>query len=111
MARVLAAAVVGVTMAVAACGGATTPERTAPAPAGPRLTAATARSLDAQLKSEVADAGVPGASAAIGFPDGREWTAATGAAVLRPPAPWTPRTSVTFDSVTKIATAALALRL
>jgi CubicO group peptidase (beta-lactamase class C family) len=45
------------------------------------------------------------------LPDGREWTSAVGAAVLDPPRPMTGRTSVSFDSVTKVATAALGLRL
>ena len=36
---------------------------------------------------------------------------AAGAAILRPRTPMTPRTSIAFDSVTKVATAALAMRL
>jgi CubicO group peptidase (beta-lactamase class C family) len=54
---------------------------------------------------------VPGISAAIVFPDGREWAGAVGDAVTVPREPMTIRTALQFDSVTKIATAALALRL
>jgi D-alanyl-D-alanine carboxypeptidase len=45
------------------------------------------------------------------FADGREWRSATGAAVLEPRRAMTPATALPFDSVTKVATAALALRL
>jgi D-alanyl-D-alanine carboxypeptidase len=78
---------------------------------GPRLTAQIARTLDARLRQKVAETGIPGASAAIVFPDGREWSGAAGAAVLKPRRPMTVRTSLPFDSVTKVATAALAMRL
>jgi D-alanyl-D-alanine carboxypeptidase len=67
--------------------------------------------LQAALEATVRETGVPGASAAIVFPDGREWSGAAGRAVLHPPRPMTTRTALPFDSVTKIATAALALRL
>ena len=77
----------------------------------PRLTAQLGRSLDAQLREKVADAGIPGASAAIVFPDGRMWSGAAGHAVLEPERPMTTRTSLPFDSVAKVMTAALALRL
>jgi D-alanyl-D-alanine carboxypeptidase len=70
-----------------------------------------ARNLDAEFRRRVADAGIPGASAAVVFPDGREWSAAAGDAVLRPRRRMTTRTALPFDSVTKVATAALALRL
>ena len=45
------------------------------------------------------------------FSDSREWRSATGAAVLKPRRAMTPSTALPFDSVTKVATAALALRL
>ena len=45
------------------------------------------------------------------FADGREWTGAAGDAVLKPAQPMTPDTSLPFNSVTKIATAALVMRL
>jgi len=76
-----------------------------------RLTPKLARTLDATLRSQVSQAGVPGASAAIVFPDGREWSLALGAAQLKPRVAMTTRTSFPFDSVSKMATAALALRL
>jgi D-alanyl-D-alanine carboxypeptidase len=82
-----------------------------PTPAGPRLSPQLARALDARLRSDVAGTYIPGASAAIVFPDGRVWSGAAGAAILRPRTPMTPRTSINFDSVTKVATAALAMRL
>lgn len=92
-----------------ACGG-NAPEPK-PAPQGPRLTASVERELDTRLRERVADAGIPGASAAIVFPDGRVWRGAAGDAVVKPRRPMTPATSLPFDSVTKIATAALAMRL
>jgi D-alanyl-D-alanine carboxypeptidase len=101
--------VVVVCVALGACGGEQAAR--APAPDGPRLTPGLARTLDARFRAEVIDAGIPGASAAIVFPDGREWTSAVGSAVLHPPRPMTARTSISFDSVTKVATAALGLRL
>ena len=78
---------------------------------GPRLTATVARELDAKLHEQVKDALVPGASAAVVFPDGRVWEGAAGAAVVEPARPMTSQTSLPFGGVTKIATAALALRL
>src|SRR5215208_3992036 len=90
------------------CGGGGQP---APSASGPRLTGAMSRGLDRQLHKKVAETGIPGASAAVVFPDGREWSGAAGQAVLKPRRPMTPQTSLPFDSVTKIATAALALRL
>ena len=58
-----------------------------------------------------ATAGIPGASAAIVFPNGREWSLAVGAARLKPRVAMMTRTAFPFDSVSKMATAALALRL
>jgi D-alanyl-D-alanine carboxypeptidase len=85
-------------------------ERARPPP-GPRLTTAVARDLDAKLRQKVKDTLVPGASAAVVFPDGRVWEGAAGVAVLEPRRPMTSQTSFPFASVTKIATAALAMRL
>ena len=83
----------------------------APAPTGPRLTAKLGRELDKSLRVAANDGGIPGVSAAIVFADGREWRGATGDAVLSPKREMTSDTSLPFDSVTKVATAALALRL
>jgi len=94
---------------IAGCGGGA-PDRPR-SPSGPRLTVQLGGSLDAQLREKVADAGIPGASAAIVFPDGRMWSGAAGHAVLEAERPMTTRTSLPFDSVTKVMTAALALRL
>ena len=67
--------------------------------------------MDAEFRRRVQDAGIPGASAAVVFSDGRVWSAATGDAVLRPRRRMTTRTALPFDSVTKVAVAALGLRL
>ncbi len=99
-----------VVVAVAGCGGGHHRESAAHT-GGPTLTDALARTLDAQFRREVTLAGIPGASAAIVFPDGREWSRAVGAAELKPRVAMTTRTSFHFASVTKMATAALALRL
>ena len=98
-----------VAVALAGCGGGH--RESAAHAGGPTLTRALARTLDAQFRREVTLAGIPGASAAIVFPDGREWSRAVGAAELEPRVAMTPRTSFHFASVTKMATAALALRL
>ena len=45
------------------------------------------------------------------FPHGRMWSGAAGDAVVKPRRPMTPATSLAFDSVTKLAAAALAMRL
>ena len=92
-----------------ACGGGDRPSPSPPP--GPRLTAAVERELGARLREGVADAGIPGASAAIVFPDGRMWRGAAGDAVVKPRRPMTPETALPFDSITKTATAALALEL
>jgi D-alanyl-D-alanine carboxypeptidase len=106
--RALACAAV-LSLLSAGCGGGA-PDRP-PSRSGPRLTAQLGRALDTQLREKVADAGIPGASAAIVFPDGRMWNGAAGHAVLEPERPMTTRTSLPFDSVAKVMTAALALRL
>jgi D-alanyl-D-alanine carboxypeptidase len=99
-----------VILAGPACGGGDEPEPR-PTPPGPRLTADVARELDMRLRERVADAGIPGASAAIVFRDGRVWRGAAGDAVVKPRRAMTPATSLPFDSITKVATAALAMRL
>lgn len=99
-----------VVVAVAGCGGGHHRESAAHA-GGPTLTDALARTLDAQFRRDVTLVGIPGASAAIVFPDGREWSRAVRAAELKPRVAMTTRTSFHFASVTKMATAALALRL
>ena len=101
------ACVVVVALAGSACGGTT---KRAAAPPGPRLTPGLAHALDAQLRGGFVEEGIAGVSAAIVFPDGREWSAADGLAVIATKQPMTPRTSVPFNSVTKMATAALVLR-
>jgi D-alanyl-D-alanine carboxypeptidase len=104
---VLLAAVV-----LAACGGSGDKAgKGAAAKAGPRLTDRLARQLDATLRETVAAAGIPGASAAIVFADGRVWSGAAGLAVVRPRRAMTTGNALPFDSVTKVATAALVLRL
>ena len=100
-----------VVLAAPACGGNDDPEpRPTPAP-GPRLTADVARELDTRLREGVTDAGIPGASAAIVFRDGRIWRGAAGDAVVKPKRAMTPDTSLPLDSITKVAVAALAMRL
>jgi D-alanyl-D-alanine carboxypeptidase len=109
MARAAICVVVLAVCLYAGCGG----SNPKPAQSGtvPRLNGHLARALDAELRKRVADTGVPGASAAIVFADGREWHGATGAAVLKPRRAMTSDTALPFDSVTKVATAATALRL
>jgi D-alanyl-D-alanine carboxypeptidase len=102
------ACVVVVAIAGTACGGTT--KRANPAPQGPRLTPSLARTLAAELRNGFAREAIAGVTAAIVFPDGREWSAADGLAVIATKQPMTPRTSMPLDSVTKMATAALALR-
>jgi D-alanyl-D-alanine carboxypeptidase len=93
------------------CGGTPAGSASKGRAAGPRLTPALAHALDAQLRAKVTETAIPGASAAIVFPDGREWAGAAGLAILHPRRPMTSQTSLAFDSVTKLAVAALALRL
>jgi D-alanyl-D-alanine carboxypeptidase len=102
-------AAVWLALVLAACGGSSKPPE--PTPPRARLTPQVARDLTAALHLKTKQSGVPGASAAVVFPDGREWSGAAGVAMLRPRTPMTTRTTIVFDSVTKMATAALALRL
>jgi D-alanyl-D-alanine carboxypeptidase len=104
------ACVVVVAIAGAACGGTT--KRATPPPPPPRaqLTPRLERALEAELRKDFAQEAIAGVSAAIVFPDGREWSSADGLAVIATKQPMTPRTSMPLDSVTKLATAALALR-
>jgi D-alanyl-D-alanine carboxypeptidase len=97
------------------CGGSektppTPTPTTAPQPSA-RLTPTVSKALDSILSKELETSAVPGMSAAIVFPDGQEWTGAVGDAVITPRQPMTPQTAMVFDSVTKVATAALALKL
>jgi D-alanyl-D-alanine carboxypeptidase len=107
MAHRAVACVVVVAVAGSACGGTT--KRATPAPR-PQLTPRLAHALDAELREGFAQEAIAGVTAAIVFPDGREWSAADGLAVVATKQPMTPRTSMPFASVTKMATAALALR-
>jgi D-alanyl-D-alanine carboxypeptidase len=75
------------------------------------LTDAIAAELDASLQKTVAGTGVPGASAAVVFPDGSMWTGVAGKAVLDPPRAMTSDTALPFDSITKTAVATLTMRL
>ncbi len=78
---------------------------------GVRYSPAAAHRLDAALKDKVEDTGVPGATAAVVFADGREWSGAVGDAVLHPRQAMTTATAIPFDSITKIVTALTAMRL
>src|SRR3954465_15492948 len=77
---------------------------------GVRLTPGAAHRLEAALKEKTADTGGPGASAAVVFADGREWSGAAGDAVLHLRQPMTTDTAIPFDSVTKIVTASTPMR-
>jgi len=81
------------------------------AAAGPELGADTARELSDVLRETVEQTGVTGASAAVVFPDGGLWQDATGLAVVKPERPMTSETTLPFASISKPATAALAMRL
>jgi D-alanyl-D-alanine carboxypeptidase len=107
--RALAGALLAA-VAIAGCGGGQA-DKGAAARAGPRLTDRMARQLDATLRETVKAAGIPGASAAIVFPDGKTWSGAAGLAVVRPKQAMTSASALPFDSVTKVATAAMTLRL
>jgi D-alanyl-D-alanine carboxypeptidase len=109
VARHLIVGVVIVTVLVGCGGGSSRPESSGSAV--PSLSPRLAQALDAELRKGVRDSGVAGASAAIVFADGREWRGAAGAAVLKPRRAMTSATALPFDTVTKVATAALALRL
>jgi D-alanyl-D-alanine carboxypeptidase len=78
---------------------------------GVKYTPAAAHRLDVALNEKVGDTGVPGATAAVVFADGREWSGAAGDAVLHPRQAMTTATAIPFDSVTKIVTASTAMRL
>ena len=94
---------------VAGCGASHAPS--ARERRGPQLTPKLAHRLTADLRSGLAVTDIPGVAAAVVFPDGREWSGAAGDANLRPRTAMTPRTSFSFDDVTKVATAALTMRL
>jgi D-alanyl-D-alanine carboxypeptidase len=98
-----------VLLALAGCGGAD--NGAAVRAPGVKLTPAAAHRLDVALKEKVDDTGVPGATAAVVFADGREWSGAAGDAVLHPRRPMTTATAIPFDSITKIVTASTAMRL
>ena len=111
MAACLVAVSVGVALLVGCGGGGEKEPDGKQRSAVPRLSARLERALDAELRKRVRDTGVPGASAALVFADGREWHGAAGAAVLRPRRAMTSATALPLDGVTEVATAALALRL
>ena len=98
-----------VLLALAGCGGAD--KGAAVQQPGVKYSPAAAHRLDAALKEKVQATGVPGATAAVVFADGREWSGAVGDAVLHPRRPMTTATAIPFDSVTKIVTASTAMRL
>jgi D-alanyl-D-alanine carboxypeptidase len=110
MARSVYGCLLVLSLLIGGCGGGESSDRGSKR-TGPRLTAGTAQNLDARLREKVKDTGVPGASAAVVFPDGRIWRGAAGVAVMAPKRLMTPQTSLPFASATKIATAALAMRL
>ena len=98
-----------VLLALVGCGGAD--KGAAVRAPGVKLTPAAAHRLDAALAQKVKDTGVPGATAAVVFADGREWSGAAGDAVLHPRQAMTTATAIPFDSITKIVTASTAMRL
>lgn len=106
MARLVVSCLV---LVLVGCGGGSAAKQGAPP--GPTLTAAVAKRLDASLREKVQSTGVPGASAAVVYPDGRVWTGVAGDAVLKPRRAMTSDTALPFDSVTKVAVAALTMRL
>ncbi len=95
-------------LCICACGGAGAAPRH---PAALTLTPARARSLQRRLDEKVAESGVAGASAAIVFPDGSTWKGAAGYADTATRRAMTSATALSFASITKVATAALAMRL
>lgn len=100
------AALTFVLLTVAGCGG-SDPE---PADRAAR-SSVVERALNEELRTKVEETGIPGAVASVVFADGSQWSGAAGDAVLTPRQPMTVDTSVPFDSITKVATAAAALRL
>jgi D-alanyl-D-alanine carboxypeptidase len=108
MARLLAWCLV--LAALAGCGGGGSAAKQG-VPPGPTLTHAVASKLEKSLHQTVEDTGVPGASAAVVFADGKEWTGNAGAAVLKPRQAMTSHTALPFDGVTTVAVAVLTMRL
>ncbi len=100
------AALVG--LCICACGGGGAARRH---PAASTLTAARARTLQKRLDEKVAYTDVAGASAAIVFADGSMWKGAAGYADTASKRAMTTATAFSFASITKVATAALAMRL
>src|SRR3954463_6426909 len=98
-----------VLLALAGCGGAD--KGAAVRAPGVKLTPAAAHRLDVALKEKVEDTGVPGATAAVVFADGREWSGAAGDAGGYPRRPMTTATAIPFDSISKMVTASTAMRL
>ena len=80
MARLALACIVLVLLA--ACGG--SDKGAAVQQPGVKYSPAAAHRLDAALKEKVEETCVPGATAAVVFADGREWSGAAGDAVLHP---------------------------
>lgn len=98
-----------VLLALVGCGG--SDKGAAVQQPGVKYSPAAAHRLDAALKEKVEDTGVPGATGAVVFADGREWSGAAGDAVLHPRRPMTTATAIPFDSITAIVTASTAMRL
>jgi D-alanyl-D-alanine carboxypeptidase len=107
MARLLVSCLI--LAALAGCGGGSAAKQGTPPER--HLTGAIARDLEASLRQSVQSTGVPGASAAVVYPDGSLWTGAAGKAALKPARAMTSNTSLPFDSVTKTAVATLTMRL
>jgi D-alanyl-D-alanine carboxypeptidase len=100
--------VILVLCAVAGCGG---DNGDRAAKASSPLTPAITKDLDAALRDKVAATGVPGAVASVIYADGKQWSGAAGNAVVKPRQAMTTGTTIPFDSITKTAVAALAMRL
>jgi D-alanyl-D-alanine carboxypeptidase len=107
MARLLVSCLI--LAALAGCGGGSAAKKGTPPK--PTLTDAVASNLQQSLRHTVEDTGIPGASAAVVFADGSEWTGNAGNAVLKPPRRMTSQTALPFDGVTAVATAVLTMRL
>ena len=92
------------------------PTATASTPASPaaeptRVTPALAARLEARLRALLKSSGIPGASAAIVWDDGRRWSGAAGSADLSTATAMTTDTAFAFASVSKTLTAAVVLQL